>query len=75
MSPKADHKDRPGDIPTTRKRNIKHKRLGCELITVNMLQLDSGGMDEIREIGGVIDQEGNVIHSAIERIKQLVNEV
>ncbi len=73
MNPKVDHKDKLGDIPTTKKRQLKQKRLGCEVITVNILQIDANGMDEIREIGGIIDIEGNIIPSAIERIKQLVN--
>ena len=73
MNPKADHNDKSGDIPTAKKRDIKHKRLGCELITVNMLPLKAGSMDELREICGIIDESGNVIPSAIEHIKQLVN--
>ena len=73
MNPKADHNDKSGDIPTAKKRDIKHKRLGCELITVNMLPLKAGSMDELREICGIIDENGNVIPSAIEHIKHLVN--
>lgn len=72
MNPKADHNDRPGDMPTTEKRKEKRERLKCELITVNMLPLKESGMDEIREIGGVIDEEGNIIQSAIEHIKNLI---
>ncbi len=73
MNPKADHNDKDGDIPTAKKREIKRKRLGCELITVNMLHMDTDGMDEIREIFGVIDENGFIIPSAIERIQKLVN--
>lgn len=73
MNPKADHNDKYGDMPTSQKREIKRKRLGCELITINMLQLPLSGMDEIREIGGVIDINGNIIPSAIDRLKILVN--
>lgn len=73
MNPKVDHNDKKGDMPTSKKREIKRKRLGCELITVNMLQINAVGMDEIREIGGVIDENGRIISSAIERIKKLVN--
>jgi len=73
MRPDADHNDRYGDMPTTLKREIKRKRLGCELVTVNMLKLPTSGMDEIREIGGIIDKNGNVIYSAIEQLKNLVN--
>jgi hypothetical protein len=73
MNPKVDHNDKDGDMPTTKKREIKRKRLGCELITVNMLHIIAAGMDEIREIGGVIDENGCIIPSAIERIQKLVN--
>ena len=73
MNPKVDHNDKDGDMPTAKKREIKRKRLGCELITVNMLHMNAAGMDEIREIGGVIDENGSIIPSAIERIQKLVN--
>jgi hypothetical protein len=73
MRPDANHNDRNGDMPTALKRKIKRERLGCELITVNMLKLPASGMDEIREIGGVIDENGNIIYSAIEQLQNLVN--
>jgi hypothetical protein len=73
MRPDADHNDRNGDMPTALKRKIKRDRLGCELITVNMLKLPASGMDEIREIGGVIDENGNIIYNAIEQLQNLVN--
>lgn len=72
MRPQVDHDDRPGDMPTSQKREIKHRRLGCEIITVNMLEIKKDNMDEIREIAGMITEDGNVIHSAIERIKNLI---
>ena len=74
MNPNADHSDRERDIPTSKKREIKRKRLGCELITVNILKIDAAAMDDIREIGGLIDENGVVIHSAIERLRELVDE-
>ena len=73
MNPKVNHKDKEGDMPTAKKREIKRKRLGCELITVNMLNMNTTGMDELREIHGVIDEDGTIIPSAIERIQKLVN--
>jgi hypothetical protein len=73
MRPDADHNDRNGDMPAALKRKIKRNRLGCELITVNMLKLPASGMDEIREIGGVIDENGNIIYNAIEQLQNLVN--
>ena len=74
MNPNANHSDKKGDIPTSKKREMKKKRLGCELITVNMLKLNDSGMDEIREIGGLIDEKGIVIPSAIELLRKLVDE-
>ena len=74
MNPNADHSDRERDIPTSKKREIKRKRLGCELITVNILKMDAAAMDDIREIGGLIDENGVVIPSAIERLRKLVDE-
>ena len=74
MNPNADHSDKKGDIPTSKKREMKKKRLGCELITVNMLKLNDSGMDEIREIGGLIDEKGIVLPSAIELLRKLVDE-
>lgn len=73
MNPNVEHNDRKGDMPTAKKREIKRKRLGCELITVNMLLINASGMDEIREIFGVIDENGCIIPSAIDRIQRLVN--
>lgn len=73
MRPDADHNDKYGDMPTSKKRKIKRERLGCELITVNMLKLPSAGMDEIREIGGIIDEDGNIILSAIQQLQEFVN--
>ena len=74
MNPNADHSDRERDIPTSKKREIKRKRLGCELITVNILKIDMAAMDDIREIGGLIDENGVVIPSAIDRLRKLVDE-
>lgn len=73
MNPDFEHLDKSGDIDTAEKRRRKRERLGCELITVNMLQLNAHGMDEIREIGGVIDREGKILSSAIDILKKLVN--
>ena len=74
MNPYIKHDDKPGDLGTTEKRNEKKERLGCELITVNMLKIDGMAMDEIREIHGVINENGEVLPSAIQRIKDLIEE-
>ena len=73
MNPRVDHNDKKGDMPTAKKREIKRNRLGCELITVNMLQLNESGMDELREIYGIIDKNGNIIPNAIDHLKKLTN--
>ncbi|MCQ2235713.1 MAG: hypothetical protein MJZ18_01810 [Bacteroidales bacterium] len=73
MRPEVNHDDQPGDMPTTQKRAIKKERLGCEIITVNMLEIHKDSMDDIREINGMIKEDGTVILSAIERIKNLIN--
>ena len=73
MNPNVDHNDKRGDMPTSMKRDIKRNRLGCELITVNMLQINKSGMDELHEITGIIDKNGNIIPSAIELLKKLIN--
>ena len=73
MNPDFPHYDKPNDIPTLKKRKTKCERLGCELITVNILKLNDSPIDEIREIGGMIDNDGNVIWSAIETLKKLIS--
>lgn len=74
MRPQTNHDDRPRDMPTTLKRKIKCERLNCEIITVNMLEIGKDGFDEIREIGGVIKEDGSIIPSAIERLRSLIEE-
>ena len=66
------HEDQLGDLPTSVKRKIKEERLGCSLITVNILRRKDEEIDALHEIGGVIDENGNLIYSAIERIKKYV---
>lgn len=73
MNPAGDHSDRTGDMPTHEKRAAKVRRLGCEIITVNMVEMPGEVMDPIREIAGVITQDGKIISSAIERISKLIN--
>jgi len=73
MNPKVDHIDKLGDIPTTEKRKDKKERLGCDIIVVNMVQIEEELFDGIHEIGGMIDNNGIVIPDAIERIKKYIN--
>lgn len=72
MNPIVEHNDKQGDLPTKDKREIKRKRLGCQLITVNMLQLPGEAMDAVTEIHGIIDNDGNIIQTAIDRLKKLI---
>lgn len=73
MNPRVNNSDKAGRMLTSDKREAKRKRLGCELITVNMLHISSSGMDEIREIGGVIYEDGRIVPSAIETLRKLVS--
>lgn len=73
MNPKLDHVDRPGDMPTSEKQQRKEERLNCRLITVNILQIDKPLMDEINEIGGLINEDGNIVLKGIETLKKLIN--
>lgn len=66
------HEDQLGDLSTSEKRKIKEERLGCPLITVNMLQRKEEEIDALHEIGGVIDEDGQYIHTAIEQIRKYV---
>ena len=71
MNPKVEHDDKDRDMPTSEKRKRKEKRLGCRVITVNMLKLPNSSMD-ITEISGIIDDDGNILPDAIEQIKYLI---
>lgn len=73
MNPKADHSDKEGDMDTMEKRNKKISRLNCKLVTVNVLQIKEPLMDEINEIGGLIDDSGNIVPKGIETLRKLVN--
>lgn len=72
MNPRVNHDDKSSDMPTTDKRKIKRERLNCNLITVNMLKLTDQPMGDSTEIHGVIDEEGNIIPSAIQQLKTLI---
>lgn len=72
MNPHVEHNDKQGELATKDKREIKRKRLGCQLITVNMLQMSKESIDEVTEIHGIIDNEGNIIPKAIDTLKRLI---
>lgn len=73
MNPHKIHDDADGDIPTSTKREIKEKRLGCRIITVNMVRLQNASIAR-DEISGVIDDSGYIIPDAIELIKHLIDD-
>lgn len=73
MRSKNYYEDKEGDMPTTEKRRRKIEKLGCKLITVNMIKLPNESMDP-NEIAGIIDEKGDIIFSAIETLKQQINE-
>ena len=72
MNPNADHNDKNGDLPTSEKRKKKEERLKCKLITVNILKIDDTLMDDINEIGGIIDEQGNIVYRGLETLKELI---
>ena len=72
MNPLVEHNDKQGELATKDKRKIKRERLGCQLITVSMLQLPGESMDAVTEIHGIIDNDGNIIQSAIDTLKRII---
>ena len=60
-------------MQTKEKRQRKIARLNCRLITVNILQINEPLMDEINEIGGLIDENGVIVSKGIETLQKLVN--
>ncbi|WP_455590727.1 hypothetical protein [Bacteroides sp.] len=74
MRPEASRElDNPANIPTAEKRAEKEKRLGCRVITVNMLKLQNPTIDALREIDGMIDLDGNILPEAIQSIKNFID--
>ena len=72
MNPRAEHNDKPGDIPTAEKRRRKIERLNCPLITVNMLKLEHDTIDALHEIDGMIDEEGHILPNAINALQTFI---
>lgn len=70
-NPEFNHDDRAGDVPTAEKRRMKRERLGCRLITVNIVKLDNPSIDP-DEIDGLIDKDGRLIEKAINKLKQII---
>lgn len=72
FAPEMYHYDKPGDIPTDKKREMKLQRLGCPLYTVNMLDQEVLSADKY-EITGLIDRNGREIDSAIRRLREMID--
>ena len=53
-------------------RNFKRHKLGCELLIINLIDLETESND-IREICGLIDKEGHINQKAISILQQFVN--
>lgn len=73
MNPKSELYDREGDMDTTTKRQEKEKRLGCSVITVNILEIKTTLIDETQEIGGLISEEGKIVPKSIETLERIIN--
>ena len=54
MNPLVEHNDKQGELATKDKRKIKRERLGCQLITVSMLQLTGESLDAIDRLKRII---------------------
>lgn len=70
-NPDLSHEDKIGDVPTAKKRAEKEKRLGCRLMTVNIMKMPKASQD-ISEITGLIESNGNIVESAIRKLKEIV---
>lgn len=70
-NPDLPHEDKIGDVPTAEKRIEKEKRLGCKLMTVNIMKMPKASQD-ISEITGLIESNGDLVESAIRKLKEIV---
>lgn len=61
------HVDNINDVDTPEKRQYKRERLGCRVVTVNILEIE-GLQNTSDEIGGLIDKNGIVINENLEII-------
>ena len=62
--------DRPQDLDSITKHNLKVKRLDCRVVTVNIVQMEGETSDAANEILGLIDKDGNPIMSNIMKLNQ-----
>mgnify|MGYP004449184077 FL=1 len=74
MNPNYIRHDGINDLQTNIKREEKEKRLGCPLITINMLEIKGGTKDGHKEIAGMIDKKGNVLFDAIQQLRTLIEQ-
>lgn len=72
MNPNVEHDDQEGDLPTAEKRRRKEEKLGCPIITVNMLRLERPSLNATKEISGMIDENGMILPEAIDTLTKLL---
>ena len=60
-------------MPFTTKKRIKKERLKCEVIFVNILETDGSSLDNIREIGGLLNSKGQVIMKNLQILLDLID--
>ena len=65
--------DNVEDMPFTTKKRIKKERLKCEVIFVNILETDGSSLDNIREIGGLLNSKGQVIMKNLQILLDLID--
>ena len=53
-------------------RKFKRQKLGCELLIINLIDLETESND-IREICGLIDKEGHINQKALSILQQFVS--
>lgn len=68
-NPEINHLDSPNDIPSHRKIASQRERLGCPVITVNILRQKKSSADGINEITGLLNADGSIVHENIEILK------
>ncbi len=72
--PEALHQDQTGDLTTTQKRRLKEERLGCRLVTVNILEINRPGIDAQHEIYGLIRENGEIIQENLQQVIRLIKQ-
>ena len=72
LDPDRSYIDNPKDIPTLIKRKDKEQKLGCNLITVNIVKISASALNNSHEIFGLIYKDGSLVIEAIEQLRYLI---